>query len=559
MKGGRLPLVVAVTGHTDLRDEDIGPLTTRVRGLLAGLRDRYPHTSIELMSSLAEGADRLAARAALDLGMPLVVPLPLPPADYRNDFTDGGSVDEFDRLCRAAASVFVVTAGDGAPDSRPECYARVGAYAVRHAHLLMALWDGDSIAKPGGTSEVVTFKLEGVPARYVGFTRLLDPLDVGPVVQVITPRRSAPLPEGAYSIRWHAPVREGSGRGPEAQFEAIASATEAFNATAEQSTPGDVSRQRRAAQELMADVEPGIAADLQPIAHVFGVADELAFRFQGKARTAIRLLFWLAFLGIAAFEAYAHLGLDFAVGPYILLTVALFGLYRWVTARGWDNKHLHFRALAEGLRVQFYWQLAGVRSSAADYYMRYRIDELEWIRVALRAYERRSDDAKPATASASSRIDLVIRQWVDGQRAFFTRTGERDERHLERREMQARWLFGLGLGTAGVFVALGIARQTGVWTVSDGLNHAVMVTAAVLTAGSAMVHGYIEKLALAAQTKRYVRMLGLFRGARRRLGGPNDPPRDEIEAVLVELGREALEENADWVMLHRDRPLAVPK
>jgi len=34
--------------------------------------------------------------------------------------------------------------------------------------------------------------------------------------------------------------------------------------------------------------------------------------------------------------------------------------------------------------------------------------------------------------------------------------------------------------------------------------------------------------------------------------------RREVQALLEELGKEALVENGDWVLLHRERPLEVP-
>jgi DNA repair protein RadC len=34
---------------------------------------------------------------------------------------------------------------------------------------------------------------------------------------------------------------------------------------------------------------------------------------------------------------------------------------------------------------------------------------------------------------------------------------------------------------------------------------------------------------------------------------------DGAESLLREIGKEALSENSDWVMLHRSRPLEVPR
>src|ERR1700722_8252716 len=58
---GPLPLILGVTGHRDLRDEDIPRLTELVLAEYSELRTLYPSTPITLLSALADGADRLLA------------------------------------------------------------------------------------------------------------------------------------------------------------------------------------------------------------------------------------------------------------------------------------------------------------------------------------------------------------------------------------------------------------------------------------------------------------------------------------------------------------------
>ena len=44
-------------------------------------------------------------------------------------------------------------------------------------------------------------------------------------------------------------------------------------------------------------------------------------------------------------------------------------LYLWAKWWGdYDNKYFDYRALAEGLRVQIFWRIAGLRDSVADHY-----------------------------------------------------------------------------------------------------------------------------------------------------------------------------------------------
>src|SRR5262249_58414221 len=99
----RLPLVVGVTGHRDLRDEDVPRLEQEVTAIIAGLRRDYLEgdhdTPIIVLSALAEGADRLVARVALKAGARLIAPLPMPLDEYRRDFEPGlkaGHVAEFE-------------------------------------------------------------------------------------------------------------------------------------------------------------------------------------------------------------------------------------------------------------------------------------------------------------------------------------------------------------------------------------------------------------------------------------------------------------------------------
>src|SRR5262249_60633187 len=78
-RGGALPFVIALGGHRDLRPEDVAALEARVREVLGELGRRLPDAPLLLLSSLAEGADRLRARVALPMGLDLLAPLPPPP------------------------------------------------------------------------------------------------------------------------------------------------------------------------------------------------------------------------------------------------------------------------------------------------------------------------------------------------------------------------------------------------------------------------------------------------------------------------------------------------
>lgn len=62
-----LPIVIGVSGHRDLRREDIPALRALVHKELLALKTAYPHSPFLLLSALAAGADQLCAEEALAL------------------------------------------------------------------------------------------------------------------------------------------------------------------------------------------------------------------------------------------------------------------------------------------------------------------------------------------------------------------------------------------------------------------------------------------------------------------------------------------------------------
>lgn len=211
---GLVPLVIGMTGHRDLRLEDVPVLEAAVRQTIRKQRELYPNTPLILLSPLGEGADRLAARIGLEEGVQLYVPLPLPIQFYQLDFADPASRAEFDELLAKATRVFTLpwlycdvrtseceaqlTEQDAA-EHRAEQYAQLGAYLARHSHIFLAMWDGNTQQGNellGGTAQVVRFRLEGAPPPYGPARSPLEGGGYGSVHHILTPRLSDPKVEG---------------------------------------------------------------------------------------------------------------------------------------------------------------------------------------------------------------------------------------------------------------------------------------------------------------------------------------------------------------------------
>ena len=177
----RLALTVGVTGHRLHRDPtpegearpfDVAAVEAALsrffRAAAAGLasidgearRCYDPEApALTLISSLAEGADRLAAKAALAAGFALDVVLPCPPAIYGETFADDASRQEFAALLASARSQLVLPlAGDAdqaTVDRLPRSFEAAGLAMLAQSDILVAVWDGKPPQGRGGTGEIV--------------------------------------------------------------------------------------------------------------------------------------------------------------------------------------------------------------------------------------------------------------------------------------------------------------------------------------------------------------------------------------------------------------------
>ena len=120
-----------------------------------------------VLSPLAEGADRVVARAVLDYpDACLDAVLPLALEDYLEDFATEESRAEFEELLdRCKKPVLLRTrriqderhGPDGQAEFRRDAYANAGRYVVDHCDVLIAVWDGQPSRGRGGTAEIVQY------------------------------------------------------------------------------------------------------------------------------------------------------------------------------------------------------------------------------------------------------------------------------------------------------------------------------------------------------------------------------------------------------------------
>ena len=199
-KDAGAPFIFGISGHRDPVRADLPELRNQLENVFSRFRAAYPTASFELLSPLADGADRIAAEVALACGIALRVPLPMAQSEYERDFTTAESLAAFRRLLSAARSQFEVSDGTSSEASfadtklRAQKYAAVGDFIARKSHVLILLWDGRENQKVGGTSWVKKRREHWVK---IGEQEGTTPERFGYVgtIQIVTPRQSSKTTE----------------------------------------------------------------------------------------------------------------------------------------------------------------------------------------------------------------------------------------------------------------------------------------------------------------------------------------------------------------------------
>jgi hypothetical protein len=546
---GPIPIVIGVRGHRDLRDEDLSSLREAVRKAFEFESKAAPHTRITVLTSLADGADRLVAAVAAELGHTLIVALPCSVDDFKPMLRDDDARRDFDDLLSKAATHFTAPCMNLGVDLERAPFDvqddNCGAYIVSHCWKLLALWDGSDWPDASGTAMYVMWKLEGVPESVAGERSELDAAIRGPVEHIMTPHGSNPEPAGRlFSRESHYPRFVGPSEDRAKLFGELLQRLDAFN---EDALNYDASTSGSASPEQLRTI-----------------AGAVARTYQRRTLSALRLILFVVGVTALCFTIYTH-GLVITrtaslvlVGGTLVAACVAGGIHWFAHRNEWQDRYEDYRALAEAFRISGYWERAGVNASVADELMRLQRGELDWVSLALRS----ATPLEPVERKPSSHVALreVVEKWIDGQADWF---GKRiDER---------TWLLGLSFWTVRVLllITLGllVASLVALFVTVDAGDSShrkwLFTLGTMFAIVAALMQFYRERRSWAEERQGYRRAHALFLQVQARLKPLLEDVIDEAEMrsaqrLLYDLGVEALRENNDWRNLHRQRPIEIP-
>ena len=404
----RLRVRIGITGHRELSDPDA--VVASANAVLGRLRDDFgallgSDVVYTVVSSLAEGADRLLASAALDEfgpdGVTLESILPMAASEYAGDFDSAASQDAFAELLASADRVTVVSE----TEDRDHAYELAGRHVVDTCDILIAAWDGEQARGRGGTGEIVSYaRRHGVPVcvAWPGEPPAGLEADPGGAARV------ASLREAAKRFAEYNEVDLRSSGGVSAVLNA--------------------ERDRYA--EAVGDTELHWQCELVgdwAFPHVVR-ADELALSYQRRYNRLGETLFGAAALAVTAVTLQYVINSDGVIGTWIevaLMLLLLVGFAFGRRARVHD-RWLGYRSLAEALRGAQYIALTGVRDpDLADVGLDAGPSRTAWFQRAFSEVwrERPQLDYKEAEAPELGRV--LADAWITPQIEYHRRAVQR--------------------------------------------------------------------------------------------------------------------------------------
>lgn len=404
----QLVVRVGVTGHRDLRAFDLAELKLRARGALQAVVDAAQAIAadessgyarggvppqLRIISSIAEGADRLVAREALamevDPPFALQCPLPFAREVYALDFATAESKREYQALLQQATAVLELD-GQRTNEAATAAYMHAGQTMLAHCDVLIAVWDGQPVrpGKTGGTADIVReAEMRDIPIIW------LPPGRAGEIVMRLG-RDGAAEPRADEHRDWRIAMRvrldevlRMPGASPPAR------ATSAGHAQDDPGTSPEefhecVSSDRsphtplggvwRGFVRLLSPAAPEAAKSSQPASPKPQAVDPFAEDYQRGNRAAMRYagLYRGAFLLSYALGAVAvWLALLVFVTPEpwhrwlfvaeFLTIAAIIALIRLAKVRRWHARSIDLRFYAEQLRqMRYLWPLGRAPASS---------------------------------------------------------------------------------------------------------------------------------------------------------------------------------------------------
>lgn len=540
-----IPITVGVVGHIDVVTTESH--SRQISNLFCALAEQYPNSPVYLFSSVADGADRFVANIFLDLKksrpefrerFELIIPTPFCPDEYRKDF-DGASLAEFDILLKEAKSNFCISCEEFKND-RPLQYLRTGKFVADSSVILIALWDGEK-GRKGGTADIVRHKISGdddnVADSIFGY-------DGTVFILPCNRKKSAgrlPFSSGnGETLSLEIVLKDPAIKETLEKIEEINS----MSAGLEEEIP-------RRSQSCLFRSREKLDSSQNSLLKWYSIFDTLSLSHR---RREMRISIWLFVIGmflIVALEIYSNLfHINMVLGALMLFLIIAVIIYFFSNNQKNHTKYLYNRTLAEALRIQFYWNIAGINRNVSDFFLRIHRKDLTWVKHLLSAIHGITYTNKNISTEI---IEDLTSSWVIKQAGFFKFSISRMRKQLGVLQKVSNGSF---LIAFALLVSIFFLRD---YYDRYDLHGILLVVIGTFLGIFALIKGYIKMKSYEQLLNQYELMSVIYSRAESKITGTEtyDLSPAERNSYLRELffviGKEALIENGNWYLIFKEK------
>ena len=532
----------------------------QIKEIIDTYKSQAPTTPILLLTAMAEGADQIAAEVGLESdGVFVIAVLPFTPADYGSDFESEETLANFHTLLSKCHAVLEAddyydhpnhlrVSGDGTSESitaRTHAYRDCARLISQQSHVLIAVWDGVVSTLSGGTSDTITHRLSA--SKQIQTKNEHEhawPLISGTLLHISARREEIPDACGSITAPLVPEIRvltesDGSQKWSSQRPDLALANFELLNSLLE----SDEYKHLKKVRLTNALME---------------IADVESAKLQRSFKRQVAVLLSAGIVALFTFDLQHDFSTPYPFGLTVitLLGTALLWL-RFVKGTLRDQFY-QFRSLAEGLRVQAVWLDCAISRDASNEYLR-GVPDVLWIPRAMRT--SRFLDGIQHHSGELDDIEVASHatDWIQGQIRYFegdlTHKGAIAESHFKKRTFDALSLGNLALAMVCLFLdSLRFKAHQGSG-LEDFLRieQLVMYLSLSVSAGSA---AYSNLMAYREIERQYEIGLRNFKQGLDILTKEElieSSKRESIQSVVIQIGREALQETGTWLSLKRDR------
>ena len=545
LNSDRIPITVGVVGHLDVITNYEQKL--QIENLFRDLAAGYPSSPVYLFSSIAEGADRYVANIFLDLKrnneefkerFELIVPMPFEIEEYKNDFSEASDM-EFEELLKQAKRYFPV-GYESIEIDRPQQYLKTGKLVADSSLILIALWDGEA-GKKGGTADIVKHKITGDDDTVAESTFEYD----GTVF--ILPSKRA---KSSYKVSGDIRNKDALSLDHILKDPILKDALEKIEEINSDSLTLKQTEIENSKSYLFGKPEK-LSSLQKSVLNWYSLMDILSQQFRKKDIIITICLFTLGLLLILSLSVYSNILMRRWV-MFIAMVFLVGATIVYFYSRSTKNhkKYLYNRTLAEALRIQFYWNMAGINKNVSDFILRIHRKEFTWIKHILSAVYGITYNNK---SISSETINDLTHNWVKNQADFFESAIEKMTKQIGFYHLISNISFAIAFALLGSILVFGNLYQA-----NNYLNWLLIIIETLLGV-FALIKAYIQMKGYEPLVNQYELMQVIYEKAESKIAEVNNLQIDiaDKQSYLKELffviGKEALIENGNWYLIFKEK------